>query len=58
MAKCLDATGGLLTANGDLQTLIKAMNSITKKSKAWGLHWTMLATLAWNIWAERNPRLK
>lgn len=60
MNEGLSATGNLFPPdsfssldNGDL-----LLRSIKKRSKAWGIHWSLTAAIAWGLWKERNARRK
>lgn len=51
---------GIVQATGtcDFMELAGKFGKLTKRSPIWGLHWSMLAVLAWAIWKETNTRRK
>lgn len=47
-----------LHSNVCIRDIIGACQKYTQHSACWGLHWNMLGSLSWHLWAERNRRLK
>lgn len=60
LSEALNAAGGLIDENAsELKEILEQVEGrITKESRSWGLHWTILAIVTWRIWREHNQRLK
>lgn len=60
LEQAVEVLGGVLQVQQSnmFSMLAEHINSITKRSPAWGLSWTLLCILSWSLWKERNQRVK
>lgn len=50
--------GGFFNTKANFIENAIEVEKLMAKSKVWGLHWTLMASVSWIVWKEHNQRYK